>query len=175
MLQKRVVRACHARQRACHVPQAAAVALRRQLLRCMRNPGGKLQETLCKTLAVLCPARRWYPTVMTLPSGNILIVGGALVANGGGGYYNSQNPSWQILNPATLALSYKTPLPTSIILDAVPYALYPLMWQLPHTPSILARPPPPFDGHSPSPHRTAHARAAYAAPTLTCRGALSPS
>ena len=175
MLQKRVVRACHARQRACHVPQAAAVALRRQLLRCMRNPGGKLQETLCKTLAVLCPARRWYPTVMTLPSGNILIVGGALVANGGGGYYNSQNPSWQILNPATLALHLQ---------DAPADLHHPRRGPLRALPAHVAAaahalhpgaPPPPFDGHSPSPHRTAHARAAYAAPTLTCRGALSPS
>lgn len=85
---------------------------------------------------------RWYPTVLTLPSGNILIVGGSYVASGSGGTYYSQNPTYQILNPATLTLSYKTNLPTSILLDAVPFALYPLMWQLPHTPSILARSPP---------------------------------
>ena len=105
---------------------------------------------------------------MTLPSGNILIVGGSLVASGSGGNYYSQNPSYQVLNPATLALSYKKPLPSSIILDAVPFALYPLMWQLPHTPSILAR-SLPCDAPPPVCAQPLTCRLPYAA-TILSRG-----
>lgn len=59
------------------------------------------------------------------------------MANGGGGNYASQNPTWQVLNTATYTLSYKSPLPSSVIYDATPNALYPYMFQLPHSSSIM--------------------------------------
>ena len=73
---------------------------------------------------------------MTLPSGNILIVGGSLITSGN---YNkeTQNPTWQIYNPSSQTLTYNTPFPTSILIDQVPNSLYPLMWVLPFTGSIL--------------------------------------
>ena len=58
-----------------------------------------------------------------LPSGNILIVGGNMVANGDGGSAASQDFNWQVYNPTTTALSYKRPMPSTIIYDAVPNAL----------------------------------------------------
>lgn len=97
-------------------------------------PGGGL-----RVRALAGALRRWYPTLMTLPSGNVLIVGGNLVANGGGGTPSSQNPTYQILNSATAALGYKILLPTNLLQTVVPYALYPLIFQLPRTQSILVR------------------------------------
>ena len=83
---------------------------------------------------VLC---RWYPTLLTLPSGNVLIVGGNFIASGSGGSYDTQNPTYQVLNSANTALSYKRLMPTSLLTDVIPYALYPLIFQLPRTQSIL--------------------------------------
>lgn len=81
---------------------------------------------------------RWYPTLLTLPSGNIIIVGGCLVTSGGYAA-DLQNPTWQIYNVATQGLTYNKPFPTTILTDQVPYSLYPLMWVLPHTGSVLVR------------------------------------
>ena len=81
---------------------------------------------------------RWYPTIATLPSVNFLIVGGCLVTSGG---YASdlQNPTWQIYGTTNQTLSYNSPFPTTILTDQVPYSLYPLMWVLPETASLLVR------------------------------------
>ena len=81
---------------------------------------------------------RWYPTLLTLPSGNILIVGGCLVTSGDYAV-DLQNPTWQIYNVATQKLTYNSPFPTTILTDQVPYSLYPLMWVLPGTGSVLVR------------------------------------
>lgn len=46
-----------------------------------------------------------------------------MVANGDGGSAASQDFNWQVYNPTTTALSYKRPMPSTIIYDAVPNAL----------------------------------------------------
>ena len=81
---------------------------------------------------------RWYPTLTTLPSGNILTVGGCLVTSGSYAA-DLQNPTWQIYGTVNQTLSYNSPFPTTILTDQVPYSLYPLMWVLPETASILVR------------------------------------
>jgi hypothetical protein len=65
-----------------------------------------------------------------------LILEGAILA-GYVVYANQMNPTWQILNVATTALSYKTLLPSSSFTEQAPYALYPLSFILPHTGSLL--------------------------------------
>ena len=61
---------------------------------------------------------RWYPTVTTLPTGNINVMGGALVTSG-----NNQavdmNPTWNSYNVATRTIGTAQPMPTNIVLDQV--------------------------------------------------------
>lgn len=87
-----------------------------------------------------CNPCRWYPTLITLPSGNLLILEGALIA-GYDVYANQINPTWQVLTVATTALSYKTLLPSTAFTEQAPYALYPLAFILPHSGSLLVRCP----------------------------------
>ena len=82
--------------------------------------------------------RRWYPTLLTLTTGNLLIVGGSTVTSGEGNPYTI-NPTSQLYYPGSSALSYNTLFPTTILTDQVPYSLYPLMWLLPHSGSMLVR------------------------------------
>ena len=65
-------------------------------------------------------------------------MGGCLVTSGGYAA-DLQNPTWQIYNSASQGLSYTSPFPTSILTDQVPYSLYPLMFVLPGTGSVLVR------------------------------------
>ena len=82
--------------------------------------------------------RRWYPTLLTLTTGNLLVVGGSTVTSGEGNPATI-NPTWQLYTPASTALSYNTLFPSTILTDQVPYSLYPLMWLLPHSGSMLVR------------------------------------
>ncbi len=75
---------------------------------------------------------------------------GALLA--GYDVYNYQiNPTWQVLNVVSTALSYKTLIPSTAFTEQAPYSLYPLLFVLPHTGSVLvscASPPPAVPCHS---------------------------
>lgn len=52
-------------------------------------------------------------------------------------YANQMNPTWQILNVVSTALSYKTLIPSTAFTEQAPYSLYPLSYILPHTGSLL--------------------------------------
>ena len=72
---------------------------------------------------------------MTLPSGNLLILEGDYESSGVA--ISSVNPTWQVLNVATTALSFTKTLPDTAFAVQTPYTLYPLTFILPHTGSLL--------------------------------------
>ncbi|KAK9832391.1 hypothetical protein WJX74_008758 [Apatococcus lobatus] len=99
------------------------------------------------TLPETLPTGRWYPTLVTLPDGHILIAGGSQVEAGGyaAGCSNNlpgspadptyDNPTYTIYDPASGTLSGDVPLP--ILADAWPINLYPYLTVLPQSGSVL--------------------------------------
>ncbi|KAK9863598.1 hypothetical protein WJX84_001727 [Apatococcus fuscideae] len=93
------------------------------------------------------PTGRWYPTLVTLPNGLILIVGGSQVEAGGyspgctsnvAGSFSDpsyDNPTFTMYDPAAETLTKDVPL--QILSDAWPINLYPYLGLLPHTGSVL--------------------------------------
>lgn len=79
---------------------------------------------------------RWYPTVLTLQDGLIMIAGGSTAEGGGYGSDSALNePSYQLYNAASGVITDPVNLP--ILTRTWPINLYPYMSVLPVTGSIL--------------------------------------
>ncbi|CAG8537983.1 6706_t:CDS:2 [Funneliformis mosseae] len=74
------------------------------------------------------PTMRWYPTMLSLPSGNVLVVGGAKAATG----VNKDtinNPSYTFYPPSgTVMEDFSLPFLT----ETLPYNLYPMVHVIPN-------------------------------------------
>ncbi|KAK9825584.1 hypothetical protein WJX74_007675 [Apatococcus lobatus] len=90
------------------------------------------------------PSSRWYPSLLTLANGNILIMGGAQVPGGdvageclatGATRASTDNPSYIIYDPDSNSLSADVPF--TLLSVTWPFNLYPFLALLPGSRSIL--------------------------------------
>ena len=68
------------------------------------------------------------------------VVPGGCKLDGAGGTITEQTPSYNIYNVASDTVSRTAILPSTILTDAFPNALYPILYVLPTTGSLLVRP-----------------------------------
>lgn len=52
-------------------------------------------------------------------------------------YAAQMNPTWQVLDVVSTALTYATTIPSTAFTEQAPNALYPLSFILPHSGSLL--------------------------------------
>ncbi|RIA99734.1 Copper radical oxidase [Glomus cerebriforme] len=76
----------------------------------------------------IAPSNRWYPAMLTLPNGNVMILGGSTAATGID-RVDINNPTYTIFPPANGVM---VDVPIDILTNALPYNLYPMMHLIPN-------------------------------------------
>lgn len=74
----------------------------------------------------------------TLPTGNINVMGGALVTSGNNAA-SDMNPTWNTYYVASKTIGTAQPMPTNVVLDQVPWSTYALVYLLPTTATLMVR------------------------------------
>src|SRR5438270_10564073 len=75
------------------------------------------------------PSNRWYPAMVTLPNGNVMILGGSTTGTG----VNRpviNNPTYTIYPPPSGVMK---DVPFPFLTDALPYNLYPMVHVIPNS------------------------------------------
>ncbi|KAJ3188211.1 hypothetical protein HDU85_005361 [Gaertneriomyces sp. JEL0708] len=91
------------------------------------------------TMAIPNPANkeftgRWYPTLITLPNEDVMILGGHHI------YFaptepRANDPSYEIFKAATSTL--EPPVPVEVLVPTFPINMYPISYVLPHTGEVF--------------------------------------
>jgi hypothetical protein len=74
------------------------------------------------------PSNRWYPAMLSLPNGNVLVLGGSKAATGVN-RPDINNPTYTIFPPPTGTMQ---DIPFAFLTDNLPYNLYPVAHLIPN-------------------------------------------
>ncbi|GBB84716.1 hypothetical protein RclHR1_01130011 [Rhizophagus clarus] len=77
----------------------------------------------------IVPSNRWYPAMLTLPNGNVMVVGGS-TAGAGKNKPEINNPTYMIYPPPSGKL---VDVPLDLLTTALPYNLYPIVHVIPNS------------------------------------------